>query len=165
MSDPTDDVPMTPDVIAQQNASPHIMNLQGLSLSPSPWDETSSSSSQEEEKAERQFKNKREMLAQQQREEQERLRRRDESDRRYRSYMAAMATEERQARTKGEPMDPDAMISMLHMGMDAISGGGAGSMISGIVTEDAIKGEERPGEEQESASSQEPPLQQPLRND
>ena len=165
MSDPTDEVPMTPDVIAQQNASPHIMNLQGLSLSPSPWDEASSSSSPAEEKAERQFKNKREMLAQQQREEQERLRRHDESDRRYRSYMAAMATEERQARTKGEPMDPDAMISMLHMGMDAISGGGAGSMISGIVTEDIAKGEDGPDGDQGRTSKQEAPLQQPLRND
>lgn len=163
MNDSTEEVPMTPDVIAQQGASPRIMNLQGLALSPSPWDESSQPSG-DEEKVERHYKNKRGMLAQQQREEQERRQRHDASDRKYRSYMAAMATEDRQARIQGNPMDPDAMVSMLHLGMDALSGGGAGSMISGIVTEDIAKGEESqaPVQESESASA---PFHQPLRDD
>ncbi|MBU2742905.1 hypothetical protein HAQ01_05120 [Acidithiobacillus thiooxidans] len=163
MDDSTEDMPMTPDVMAQQNASPRIMNLQGLPLSPSPWDDASQHAAQDE-KAARQHQNKREMLAQRQREEQERSQRQDASDRKYRSYMAALATEERQAQVKGEPMDPDTLVSMLHMGMDAISGGGAGSMISGIVSEDVAKGEDGGQSPEEDASSTRPAPQQPLRD-
>lgn len=165
VSDSTEEVPMTPGVIAQQNGRNDqgpIMNFQGLTQSPSPWDESAHAPG-EEKKDERERRSKREMLAQQQREEQERRERRGESDRKYQSYMAAVAAEELRSRTSGEPMDPESMISMLHTGMDAMTGGGA-SAISGITMENAAKGEDG-GHDQEEEDLPASPLHQPLRND
>jgi hypothetical protein len=161
-ADASDDVTMTPSEIAQQNA-PHIMNLQGLSLSPSPWAEHDASSA-EDKKPEQQQRSKREMLAQQRREAEDLQQRKDASDQKYRSYMTMVATEERQARTQGDPMDPDALISALHTGMDLISGGGMGSILMNNVTEDAMKGGEEPGS-QDTAAPRTGPTNQPLRND
>ncbi len=138
----------------------------GLPSFPGPWREPSlsPSPSQEAEKSERQRKNKREMLEQQRRENEQKHLLSEESDRRQRSYIAALTAEKRRVNDNGESMDLDGMASLLHMGMDALSGGG-GSMITGIVAEHAIKGESGPSEEKENAPTEEPPLLRPLRND
>ena len=143
VSDSTQDVPMTPGVIAQQNEGNdqcRVLNLQGLPLSTPQWGKESSQAPHEEKKKkDEREQSKRRKLAQQQQEERDRLERHEDFDRRYRSYMAVLATEELQSRTKGEPMDPESMISMLHAGMDAMTSG-LPSAIHGITAEHAVQG-------------------------
>lgn len=171
VSDSTEEVPMTPGVIAQQNgqnAQSRILNLQGLVQSPSPWDlsDQVSDSEKNKKKAERE-RSKRQILAQQQREEQERLKQREDSDRRYRSYMAAVATEELQSRIKGEPMNPESLAGMLHAAGDALTGG-ITSAIHGITADhavDAVKGEDESSRDRKEEDLSTSPLHRPLRTD
>ena len=160
MADAEDDVVMTPGAVAEQNQL-HVRNFQGLSLSPSPWEDLPESRA--DDTVEKVRKTRRQELEDRQRAEREQAQREDAYGRRYRSYMAVLSTEARQARTQGADVDPDTMVSLLHMGMDAISGGGVGAVVHGIVAEDMTKGDTESQETRQGQDRRATSVNQPLR--
>lgn len=137
MANAEDDVTMTPETIANQTRFVRVRNFQGLSLSPSPWENVVDDDSAG--KVEQARRTRRQELEERRRAEQDAAQREEARDRRYRSYLAMVSTEARQARVQGSDVDPDAVVSALHMGMDAMSGG-IGSALHGAVMEDVAKG-------------------------
>jgi len=169
VSDSTEEVPMTPGVIAQQNgrnSQPDIKKLNGLTQFSPQWDEPVQDSGEEKKKEREQRGSKRKIWEQQQAQQREEQDHRDRLDRQYQSYMTTVAVQKLQSQIKGEQMDPEWVIHLLQTGTDALTGG-VPSVIHGITTgkalEDAVKGEDGDPDQKKENIPTSPSLHQPLR--